>query len=120
MENVNDDQYVFPEMKPALHFEVASVSEVADKLNDLIGQFYKDSRGNIFRSTGFYHFQVLVVDKMIPAIPGTNIQEYTLPKYHVIALPMYEHVEWMSKPLPLGEQIAKDLDFDGPALTGRS
>lgn len=118
MENVNDDQYVFPEMLPALHFAAESMAEVADKLNDMVGRFYKDRMGNVFRLTGFYHFEVLLVDKVLPAIPGTTIQEYTLPQLHVVALPMYEHIEWMSKPLQFGDQLVKDLDFDGHAVTG--
>lgn len=78
------------EMLPVLYFEVASVSDAARVLNDLVGNLYKDHLGNVFRITGFYHFQV-VVDHYENKRKGGTISVY-----EVIALPIYEHLDWLS------------------------
>jgi len=78
------------EMLPVLYFEAASVSDAARTLNDLVGNLYKDHLGNVFRMTGFYHFQV-VVDHYENQRKGGTISVY-----EIIALPIYEHVDWLS------------------------
>jgi len=90
-------------MLPALYFTAESMAEVADKLNEMVGDFYKDRIGNVFRLTGFYHFQAVRVEEWHVGEPGSTSPPGANVVYDVVVLPVYEHVEWLSKTLTMSE-----------------
>jgi len=92
----NSERDVLPEVQSAIYFVAESMGGVADKLNDMIGNFYKDTIGNVWRLTGYYYFQAERVATQHVAEPGSTNPPMINVLYEVVALPYYESVGFLS------------------------
>lgn len=96
------------QMLTAIHFVAKSMLEVADILNDMTGNFYRDMIGNVYRLKGFYAFQVMQ--------DGSHFQ--------VVTLPYYERADWLSmqhEGKTIADILAEEIGtLDKPTQTSRN
>lgn len=102
-------------MVPAVFFEADNMADVAEKLNEMVGNVYTDAIGNAFKLTGFYHFQAVRVDEWHSAEAGSTQSMKRNTVYEIVALPIYEHVEWLSKPKSFVEVVKESVVGVEPA-----